>query len=403
MTGPATVAAPGALPGAPVRTTVGAATSSVLFGVPLFLTGSLAVLMRADLGFDEAQLGTAFTLFFLVGAAVSVPGGGLAERFGPRRTMLVGGLGTVLALLGIAILVTSFSGFLAFLLFAGLMNGLSQPATNLAIADGVPSLRHGLAFGLKQSAGPATTLLAGLAVPLVVHVGWRWAFAGGTVLWLIVVLALPATLSSPRPRRRPRRARGADVPMATLVVLAAGASLAMAAAACLSAFLVSAVVADGMAVGMAGLLFAAGSVASILVRIAAGWLADRRDGRHLYVVTVMLVMGACGYTALALGSTPVVLVAGTLLAFGAGWGWTGLHNFAVVRGNPQAPAAATSVTQTGILLGGVVGPFLFGLVVVRSGYALAWGGAAAFSLLAALLTVVGRLRLRHHLATLAAA
>lgn len=379
-----------------MRTTLGAATSSVLYGVPLFLTGTLAVLLRADLGFDEAQLGTAFTLFFLVGAVTSVPGGALSERLGPRRAMLAGGLGTVLALLGIATVATDFARFLGLLLFAGVMNGLAQPATNLAIAQGVPALRHGLAFGLKQSAGPATTLLAGLAVPVVLHVGWRWAFAGGALLWVLVLLVLPApTAGRPRPRV-PRRGRVGDVPMGTLVVLAAGAALAMAAAACLSAFLVSAAVADGMGLGAAGLLFAAGSVVSILVRITAGWLADRRDGRHLYVVTSMLAMGAGGYALLALGGSPALLVLGTLLAFGAGWGWTGLHNFAVVRASPRAPAVATAVTQTGILLGGVMGPFLFGQVVVRSGYDLAWSGAAAASLAAAVLTVLGRMRLRHH-------
>jgi MFS family permease len=378
-----------------VRTTIGAATSSVLFGMPLYLSGSLAVLMRADLGFDEAQLGTAFTLFFLVGAVVSVPGGALSERVGPRRAMVVGGLGSVLALVGIATLADTYGEFLSLLLFAGVANGLSQPATNLAIADGVPALRHGLAFGLKQSAGPASTLLAGLVVPLVVLVGWRWAFGGAGLLWLLVVVALPAIPSVPGRQRSPFRARpSADAPLATLVLLAAGATFAMAAAACLSAFLVSASVQVGMDVSAAGLLFAGGSVSSILVRVSAGWLADRRDGGHLFVVTGMLLLGALGYTLLAFGANRVFLVAGTILAFGAGWGWTGLHNFAVVRGSPGAPGVATAVTQTGILLGGVLGPVVFGFVVVRAGYQMAWFGAAVFSVTAALLTVLGRLRMR---------
>ena len=379
------------------RTTLGAASASVLFGLPLFLTGTLAVLMREDLGFDEAQLGTSFTLFFLVGAAVSVVGGAVSERLGPRRTMLLGGFGTVVALVAIATVVDSYTGFLACLLLAGLTNGLAQPATNLAIAVGVPPPRHGVAFGLKQSAGPATTLIAGFALPLVLHVGWRAAFAGSAVLWVLVALMLP-TIPARSVQRctATRLPRATDVPMPTLVLLAMGAVFAMAAAASLSAFLVSAVVVGGMEVGRAGLLFAGGSVASILVRVISGWLADRRDGRHLLIVAVMLLLGGLGYALLAFGSTTIAVVAGTILAFGVGWGWTGLHNFAVVRGNPSAPGVATSVTQTGLLLGGVVGPAVFGLVVVRAGYPAAWLGAAVCALVAALLTLLGRNRIQHH-------
>ena len=48
---------------------------------------------------------------------------------------------------------------------AGSANALCQPAANLLIARAVPAHRQGLAFAVKQSAIPMSTLLAGVAVP----------------------------------------------------------------------------------------------------------------------------------------------------------------------------------------------------------------------------------------------
>ena len=40
-------------------------------------------------------------------------------------------------------------------------------------------------------------------------------------------------------------------------------------------------------------------------------------------------------------------------------------NFAVVRLHPQAPAAATSITQTGVYAGGCLGPLALGALAGR--------------------------------------
>ena len=66
------------------------------------------------------------------------------------------------------------------------------------------------------------------------------------------------------------------------------------------------------------------------------------------------------------------LVAGVVLGFGLGWAWPGLMNFAVVRLHPQAPAAATSITQTGVYAGGCLGPLGLGAVAAHVGYPTMW-------------------------------
>ena len=83
------------------------------------------------------------------------------------------------------------------------------------------------------------------------------------------------------------------------------------------------------------------------------------------------------------------LVVGVVLGFGLGWAWPGLMNFAVVRLHPQAPAAATSITQTGVYAGGCLGPLGLGPLAAHLGYPTMWTAAAVAMLLAAALMLAG--------------
>jgi hypothetical protein len=90
------------------------------------------------------------------------------------------------------------------------------------------------------------------------------------------------------------------------------------------------------------------------------------------------------------------LVIGTVLAFGLGWSWPGLLQFAVVRLNPSAPAAATSIVQMGVYGGGFIGPVGFGFIAAHASFPTAWLAGACSMLLAAALMVLGRRMLVAH-------
>jgi cyanate permease len=258
----------------------------------------------------------------------------------------------------------------------------------------VPKHRQGLSFGVKQSAIPIATLLAGAAIPTVaLTVGWRWAFV---VIAGLGLLALPLAPRGPRPSKRPKEASDARAERATgpLVVLAFGATLAAGAASALGIFLVSSSVAQGLGAGTAGLVLIAGSMVCVSARIGGGWLADRRRGQHVLVVAATLAVGAGGLVLLALPGM-WTLVVGTVLGFGLGWSWTGVLNFAVVRLNPLAPAAATSITQAGVYCGGCAGPLVFGLLAAHS-YPLAWLSGAGAMVVAAATMLIGRRLLMAH-------
>ena len=370
----------------PVRASAGAVVTTVACVLPVFLLGGLAVQMGTDLGFSPAGLGLAVSVYFGVSALASVPSGRLVERYGPAVVARCGILLAAGSMLAVAAFARSYPVLVGLLALSAAANALGQLASNAALAQHVPARRQGLSFGVKQAAIPISTLLAGAAVPAIaLTAGWRWAFVAAAVAALTTLAAVPRQLPGLARRAGATRAGRATT---ALVVIGAAATLASGAANSLGTFLVDSAAARGLSPGLAGLTLTLVSAVCVAARVGAGWLADRRDTGHVALIAGMLVVGAVGLGLLALtGSVP--LVVGVVLGFGLGWAWPGLMNFAVVRLHPQSPAAATSITQTGVYAGGCLGPLSLGPLAAHLGYPVMWAIAAVAMLLAAALMLVG--------------
>jgi MFS family permease len=384
--------APVARPPRAVRAGVGAVSTTTVSVLPVFLTGGLAVQISAELGFDPAGLGLVVALFFGVSAVASLPCGWLVERFGSGPTSRIAVLGAGAVMISVATLARSYTGLLVILLCGAWCNVLGQLASNLTLARYVPASRLGLSFGIKQAAIPIATLLAGAAVPAVaLTAGWRWAYVIGAGIALAALLVAPRDTAG----REPTGATPGERATAALSVIGFAAGLAAAASSALGIFLVASAVDRGIDPGTAGLTLTMGSVVGLLLRLLHGWLADRRAGGHIAVVAGSLLLGAGGLALLAVPGTPA-LVLGTILGFGLGWAWPGLLQFAVVRLNPSAPAAATSIVQVGVYGGGFIGPVGFGFLAAHLSFPAAWLAGAATMLVATVLMVLGRRMLMAH-------
>ncbi|GAA3735037.1 MFS transporter [Micromonospora maritima] len=376
--------------GGAVRAGAGATVTTIACVLPVFLVGGLAVQLGDELGFSPAGLGLAVSVYFGVSALASVPSGALVERYGPAPVARAGVLLSAGSMLAVAALARSYPLLVALLAVGATANALGQLASNAALAARVPTRRQGLSFGVKQAAIPVSTLLAGVAVPTVaLTAGWRWAFvaAAGAAL-----AALPAVPGSERPRGARTASAGRGDGRGPLVVVGLAATLAAAAANALSTFLVDSSAARGLSPALAGLTLTLGSAVCVVARVGVGWFADRRARGHVGLIAGLLVAGAVGLVLLAVAG-PVPLVAGVVLGFGLGWAWPGLMNFAVVRLHPRAPAAATSITQTGVYAGGSLGPLGLGALAGAAGYPAMWLTAALAMLLAAALMLLGAHRL----------
>ncbi|WP_067494590.1 MFS transporter [Actinoplanes sp. TFC3] len=374
----------------PWRAAGSALTTTIACSVPVFLVGGLAVQIGEELHFSPAGLGLAVSAYFGASALASVPAGALVERYGSTRIARAGIALAVVSLLAVAVAARSLWSLIAILALGAGANAMGQLASNTSLSRHVPVRRQGLSFGVKQAAIPVSTLIAGAAVPIVaLTVGWRWAFVAAAVgaagaLWLV-----PVEGDDPRKSSADREERAT----AALVVIGIAATLAAGSANALGTFLVDAAVARGISPGPAGLSLTLGSAVCVAARVSGGWQADLFPARQVAVIAALLAAGAVGLALLAAPGLPALIV-GVVLGFGLGWSWPGLMNFAVVRLHPQAPAAATSITQTGVYAGGCIGPLGLGAVASGADYPAMWTVAAVAMLGAAALMVVGSRMLR---------
>lgn len=369
----------------PVRSGTAAVITTVATVCPVFIVGGLSVQIIQELRFSPAGLGLVVAAYFTASALASFSSGQLVERLGPNT---VGRAAIVLSsasMLAIALWAHDLTTLTILLVAAGPANSLGQLAANSLLAHHVPPHRKGLMFGIKQASVPLSTTLAGLAVPTVaLTIGWRWGFGLAAALVLLALIAIPSgrgVATSSRKRT--------GKPSTALVVITIASGLGATAANPLGSFVADFVVTRGMSETMAGFTVTAGGIAGLVSRISVGWIADQRSGGRLTMVAIMLASGAVGLGAFLLPMNWVVPIA-TAAGFALGWAWPGLLNFAITLRHPHAPAAATGVTQTGVYLGGGVGPLSFGALVHVWNYDVAWAVMAVLMLISAGVMMVGR-------------
>jgi MFS family permease len=148
------------------------------------------------------ELGTAYdvsvgattvslTAYFVPLALLLLVSGTLGERYGRRRTVVVGYGVYTLASLACAIAPT-YEGFLAARVFQGAANAFTTPLLLASLASTVPAARLGAALGLfasLQALGQTTSPLVG---GLAAEVDWRWSFVGvALVSGLLGAIGLP--------------------------------------------------------------------------------------------------------------------------------------------------------------------------------------------------------------------
>jgi len=374
----------------PARRALLAAVSVNLAGVlPLFLTGALSVQIGRDFGLNPAELGVVLAGFALVSVLFSAPLGARVGRLGITPSLRASAAIAAVVLLACGVAPDRW-WLAAALALGGMANALGQTSSNALIAARVPARRFGIAYAIKQSAIPLAILLGGLAVPTIaLTLHWRAAFlvaaAGAVVAALIVP---PAVLPVPGRAERPL----APDQRGPVWLLSLGLVAAVVAATSIGAHAASAAVAIGFSEATAGLLLAAGGLAGLAVRLAAGLRADRVSGGALTAAAVLVVAGAGGWALMATG-IPALFVVGLMAANAFGWGWPGLIHLAVARRYPESTAAASGVTQTGVAFGLFVGPVLIGVIAVQAGWTWAWAAASLAALTGAGIILWARTRL----------
>jgi MFS family permease len=360
---------------------------SMTLGVlPIFLLGAFSPDIQEALGLSEVGIGAIFSGYFAISVLISFPAGQLGERRGPAWTMCVAATGVAACLVGVSLARSAIHLALA-VLVGGIANTLTQPAGNLALARALPRGRLGLAFALKQSSIPVASMIGGLAVPTVgLLFGWRWTIALCAVLGVVVLVMARTLVPGTAPVSRTTAGQPAGS-LRRLVPLTAAGVCGAAATTGMIAFFVDGAVRSGMSNSAAGIWFAVAGMVGIAGRLLAGWMADgwRRRPSLAFCLAGYFGCGAAGFALLGFADSWPLRAVATLLVFAGGWGWQGMFHHATVLWSQPTPSRGTGITQTGLSLGGTIGPVVFGAIAGAVSFRAAWLYTAALMMAAAVL------------------
>ncbi|WP_268885423.1 MFS transporter [Belnapia mucosa] len=376
--------------------TVQTVSSFASLAVPLLGPPLMA---RAGLAPESIGLVAAMTSAGICWCLAS--GGPMLTRYGPVRTLQIG---LACIALGLAALSQPL-GLLGLLgaVAIGFGTGHNTPAGSQVLVRAAPPRHRTLIFSIKQAGVPFGGALAGLAVaPLVLAQGLSAAlWTVISVVLLTIMLVQPfrqrldedrdvgrrgwaPALLSPTTVVRSVRVLRAHPSLPLLTALGASFSVLQS---CLTAFMATyAITAHGVSLAEAGRIVAVMQGASMLGRIALGWLADRM-GRALQHLALQAVASAL---AVGLLVTDVVqdvwaLYASAALIGTTAIGWNGVHIAELARVAPLALVGEiTAAASLFGFVGSIFGPLAFTVLV-------SWSGSyeLSFLLMAAQLAAFG--------------
>lgn len=260
-----------------------------------FSLAFLTVLLSRELGAGLTAAGAVSAAFGLATIPSRLIGGRLADRWGRRRTILIGLVGCAAAQLGLAASPDLAVAALC-AVGLGLAFELYEPPSQAMIADAVRPAERTAAFALLTTALSVGNMGAGLVADVVGRSNLRWLFvvdaASCLACALILRFALPQDTATPR---ETEVASGAPSPWrdkGLLLVTAAGTVFASIYMLIIVALPLSLTV-DGQNPASAGLLMAASTLTLVAARPVM------RLPRVAAVATGAMFMA--GYTLMALG------------------------------------------------------------------------------------------------------
>ncbi len=148
-------------------------------GLARFSYSMLLAPMQAGLGMDNTQAGVLATANLIGYLVLSLLGGALASRYGPRAVIAAG-----LALAGVSMMLTGLSGgLLSAALWRG-VTGIGSGASNVPVmgllAAWFAPRRRGIAAGIGVAGSSFALILLGPTVPRMLaffgDTGWRWCW-----------------------------------------------------------------------------------------------------------------------------------------------------------------------------------------------------------------------------------
>jgi FSR family fosmidomycin resistance protein-like MFS transporter len=344
----------------------------------MLLIAPLFVFIRADYGVSYTELGLALTAFGAVSAVLQTPVGFFIDRTDARMN-LIGGLLLGASAIAVAALVDSFWVFVAMFALMGVANTVYHPADYTLLSERVAPQRTTQVFSYHNCSGMIGSAIAPVTLLFMQSmVGWRGAFLGASMLGVVAALVLAVQTEPPviRPHApKPRLDATAKPPANGLRLLLSPPILLN-----LGLFLLLSMVGGGLnqylVVGLEALhgtppVVANTALTGLLTLSAIGVLIGGavagRTSRHTLVTATGLSV-TCAVAAfiglLDPGTFLLVLVV-SLSGFSSGMAIPSRDMIVRSATPPGSFGKVFGFVTTGLHIGGMVSPLIFGQFLDR--------------------------------------
>jgi MFS family permease len=357
--------------------------------------------MQQGLMINPAEAGDIATANMIGYLFLSIIGGILSSRFGPKLIIIVASV-----ILTISIFLTGLAGNFFTTVILRALTGMGSGGVNIPVMGLVSAWfmtkRRGLATGIVVSGSSLGLVISGLLVPVILshfgREGWRYCwFAYAVFCLLSLVLSAIFLHDKPQTREKKKAAKlhwdtlykNFTVWHLALIYVMYGFSYII-----YTIFYADYLITEGgFSTKQAGSLWFAVGIVSIISGFFWGWISDK-IGRKQAIVGIFINQFLC-YTIFGLCKTPFGFLLSSV--------FFALTSFSIpavmaatagdILGPRLAPAALGFITLF-FGIGQVAGPFVAGRIAVASGsYSLAFVAAG----MAALLGTIGSLFLGKNL------
>jgi len=350
---------------------------------------AIASLVRDDLGLTLTQAGSFLSAYYVGPILMSLPAGAMADRWGVKRTLILGQLVIAGGLVAVAAS-RSYEWLVPLMVLSGVGYGMLNPTSTKAIIGWFPPSQRATVVGLKQVGFPFGAMLGAAFLPMIgLAFGWRWAVVASAAVIVAGAVASAAFYHDPPPQPGAAAVAGRGAARQVLadreLWLVSTATLIFAGVqtvwmAYLVLYLQGVV---GLSLLGASRYLALAQAGGMTGRVVFGVLSDRvfGGGRRLPLAIAGTGTALCSIAIAFTGRgspAPWLVVLCAVFGF-VGIGWNGVqHTLMAELAGPGAAGAAVGFGLALASIGVTVAPPVFGAAVeLVGGYRAPWIALAA--------------------------
>ena len=338
----------------------------------------LAPVAASSLALSPEYIGYFIAITYVTGMISALASGNFIVRYGAIR---ISQIGLFLGSLGLVLIASANLSLVVIgAIIIGIGYGPISPASSHVLARTTPPERMGITFSIRQTGNPLAGFLAGILVPgLVLLTSWQASLLIIAVFLLFFIwFAQPfrQELDSDRIARSPFSLKVILQPIQYVLLnpqlreLALVSFLFCGLQMILTSYLVTFLTSElHISFVAAGFALASTQLASVLARIAWGYVADRFMTPRTVLGLLGIVMAAASMATAAMSPSwsysMVILL--TAIFGSAAIGWNGVYMAEIARVAPHGTIAATTGASLFFAyLGGIVGPSSFAYVILKT-------------------------------------